>query len=67
MADFRFDHRVLEQICARRPNPGPEWVAGRAGTPNFRIFGVIKTMIFLIKAFFNTFGGLALFWCGVYG
>ena len=60
MADFRFDPRVLEQICARRPNPGPEWVADRAGTPDFQIFGVIKIMTLLIKAFFNTFGGLIL-------
>ena len=52
MADFRFDPRVLEQICARGLNPGPEWVEDRAGTPNFRIFGVIKTMIFLITCFF---------------
>ena len=55
---FSIDPCVLEQICARRPNPGPEWVEDCAGTPNFQILGVTKTMIFLIKAFFNTFGGL---------
>ncbi len=41
--DFRFDHRVVQQICAGSTNPGPETPEDGASTPEFWVYWMLTT------------------------